>query len=117
MPTRKAELSAMFRHIKENHPDVETVRGGSWLYNISAYRRLFPLDYVRTAKPVGYETGFWALWGQFIARDGSLRQPGAGQFLECLDKQKTVEDCLKCFPYQVLRPECDIQVFYDFYDL
>lgn len=117
MTLRKSELSAMFRHIQINHSDVETVRGGSWLYNIPAYIRLFPPDYVKTAKPVGYETGFWALWGQFIARNGSIRQPAASQFLKCLDKQKTIEDCLQCFPYQVLQPECAIETFYKFYNL
>ena len=117
MALRKSELSAMFRHIQAKHPDVETVRGGSWLYNIPAYLRLFPPDYVKTAKPVGYETEFWALWGQFIARNGSVRQPAAAQFLDCLSKQKTVEGCLQCFPYQVLRPECSIETFYNFYSL
>ena len=115
MTCRKSELSAMFRHIQATHPDIETVRGGSWLYNIPAYLRLFPPDYVKTAQPVGYETTFWALWGQFIARKGSIRQPTASQFLDCLRKQKTVEGCLECFPYQVLRPECPIGTFYNFY--
>lgn len=117
MPVRKSELSAMFRHIQANHPDVETVRGGSWLYNIPAYLRLFPPDYVKTAKPVGYETSFWALWGQFVARKGSIRHPAAAQFLECLNEQKTVDGCLQCFAYQVLRPECSIGTFYDFYSM
>ena len=119
MTLRKSELSEMFRYIQANYPDVETVRGGSWLYNIPAYLRLFPPDYVNTAKPVGseHETGFWALWGQFIARKGSIRQPAATQFLDCLNNQKTVEACLQCFPYQVLRPECPIGIFYKFYNL
>ena len=114
---RKSELAAMFRHIQINHSTVETVRGGSWLYNIPAYIRLFPPTYIQTAKPVGYETGFWALWGQFIGRNGSIRQPAATQFSECLSKQKTVVDYLQCFPYQVLRPECAIETFYKFYNL
>lgn len=117
MTVRKSEVSTMFRYIQANHPDVETVRGGSWLYNIPAYLRLFPPDYVKTVKPVGYETTFWALWGQFIARRGSIRQSTASQFLDCLSKQKTVDGCLQCFPYQVLRPECPIETFYDFYSL
>ena len=96
---------------------VATVRGGSWLYNIPTYLRLFPPDYVKTAKPVGYETMFWALWGQFIGRKGSIRQSTASQFLDCLSRQKTVDGCLQCFPYQVLRPECSVETFYDFYSL
>ena len=43
MHVRKSELSTMFRYIQANHPDVETVRGGSWLYNISAYIKFFHL--------------------------------------------------------------------------
>ena len=117
MAIRKSELSAMFQYIQANHSDVETVRGGSWLYNIPAYLRLFPPDYVKTSKPVGYETTFWALWGQFVARHGSVRQPAAAQFLAGLKTQKTIEGCLQCFPYQVLRPECPIKTFYDFYNL
>ena len=117
MEGRKAELKAMFRHIRDAHPDVATVRGGSWLYNIEAYRRLFPPDYVKMAKPAGYETGYWALWGQFVARDGRPREPITTQFLDCLDKQETVDGCLRCFPYQVLRPESPIKVFYDFYEI
>ncbi|MCE2412410.1 hypothetical protein J4G07_00260 [Candidatus Poribacteria bacterium] len=117
MTLRKSELSTMFRYIQANHPDVEMVRGGSWLYNIPVYLRLFPPDYVKTAKPSGYKTEVWGLWGQFIAHKGSIRQPAATQFLECLNKQKTVEDCLQCFPYQVLTPECPIEKFYNFYNL
>ena len=60
---RVRSMSAMFRHIQANHPDVETVRGGSWLYNIPAYLRLFPPDYVKTAKPVGYETDVLGIMG------------------------------------------------------
>ena len=114
---RKSELSAMFQYIQANHPDVETVRGGSWLYNIPTYLRLFPPDYIKTAKPTGYKTEVWGLWGQFIANKGSIRQPAATQFLECLSKQNRVEDCLQCFPYQVLTPECPIEKFYNFYSL
>ena len=77
MTRRKSELTEMFRYIQAEHPDVETVRGGSWLYNISAYLRLFPPDYVKTAKPVGYETQFWALWGTIllVATDPSENPP------------------------------------------
>src|SRR5215813_6784539 len=39
---RLSELTAMFRHIREVHPDAQTARGGSWLYGREGYRRLFP---------------------------------------------------------------------------
>src|SRR5688500_18750896 len=40
-PERVAELQAMFEYLKKIVPITSTVVGGSWLYNIEAYRRLF----------------------------------------------------------------------------
>lgn len=115
MRIRKTELTEMFRHIKVNHSDAKKVRGCSWLYNIEAYCRLFPPDYIKTARPVEHDLGFWTSWGQFIHRNGQLRESAAVQFSECLREQTTVDGCLGCFPYQRLNPICNIEVFYDFY--
>ncbi|MEO2003245.1 MAG: hypothetical protein ABGY41_04030 [Candidatus Poribacteria bacterium] len=115
MPARMSELRAMFSHIREAHPDAVTVRGSSWMHNIPAYQRLFPPEYVASAEPHGHETGFWALWGQFIARDGGLRESTVRPFLANLRTQTTVDGCLRCFPYEVLKPRCDIGAFYRFY--
>lgn len=117
MEMRKSELKRLFEYVKETSPTATRVRGGSWLYNIEAYRRLFPPAYINSAQPHGYPTNDWALWGQFVARDGSSREPASTQFLDCLSQQKTVDGCLKCFPFQVLRPECPIEAFYTFYEI
>jgi len=114
---RQAEIKSLFGHVQQHHPEAEGVRGGSWLYNIDAYRRLFPPAYVETAKAVGNETGYFSLWGQFLRGDRSVREDRAEQFLASLAKQTTVEGCMGCFPYEVLRPECPIEVFYEFYSL
>jgi hypothetical protein len=115
MPSRMSELRAMFSHIRKAHPDAVAVRGSSWMHNIAAYQRLFPPEYVASAELGGYETGFWALWGQFIARDGGLRESTVRPFLANLRTQRTVDGCLRCFPYEVLKPRCDIEIFYRFY--
>lgn len=112
---RQAELRALFAYGRQHHPEAERVRGGSWLYNIEAYRRLFPDEYIKTAEGVGYETGFFALWGQFLQADGHVRAASVAQFLKDIEQQTTVEGCLHCFPYEVLRPECPIEVFNSFY--
>ena len=112
---RVGELRDLFRHVKESRPEAETVRGGSWMYNIEPYRTLFPPEYIASAKPVGYEVGFWALWGQFLRRVDKADNEAVSRFLPRLREQKTTEACLECFPYQVLRPECPIRVFYEFY--
>lgn len=111
------ELRSMFKEIQRSLPEAKTVRGGSWLYNISAYTRLFPPRYIETATPAGYETDSLALWGQFLRANGQLREPSVASFLKNLRRHTTVKDCLRCFPYQVLRPDCSIQIFYDYYGI
>lgn len=114
---RIAELTEMFRHIKANHPEAETVTGGSWIYNIEAYGRLFPSQFLATAQPEPYEPGFWATWGQFLRRNGRLDDEKADAFLDCLKEQTTLNDCLSCFPLEKLRLACPIGVFYEHYGI
>jgi hypothetical protein len=47
---RRAELAALFRHVKRARPGPLQVVGASWLYNLDAYRRLFPVAYVASAR-------------------------------------------------------------------
>lgn len=112
---RVQELARMFLAIQATLPEARMVRGGSWLYNIDAYRRLFPPEYVCTAQPIGDEFPFLALWGQFLTRHGHLREPGTASFLACLQQQTTLAGLAQCFPYQVLRPTCAIDHFYRCY--
>jgi hypothetical protein len=39
---RRTDLAALFRHVQQNMNDHVRVVGVSWLYNLPAYRRLFP---------------------------------------------------------------------------
>jgi hypothetical protein len=105
----------MFHTIQSTLPEAKTVRGGSWLYNLDAYRRLFPPEYVHTARPISDEFPFLALWGQFLMHYGHLREPGTASFLACLQQQTTLAGLTQCFAYQVLRPICAIDHFYRFY--
>ncbi|MEM7129442.1 MAG: hypothetical protein AAF702_24125 [Chloroflexota bacterium] len=115
--SRREELKNLFVYLQQHYPAVERVRGGSWLYNIEPYRRLFPPEYIATVEPVGYETGFFALWGQFLHADGTVRMPAVNRFLACLAQETTVDGCISSFPYEVLRPECPIDIFYEYYTI
>ena len=117
MAARHAELTELFRHVRQTHPEAQAVVGGSWMYYLEAYRRLFPLGYLKTAVSGGYETGFFALWGQFVRGNGQVRKPIAHQFLTCLAQQKSLPDCLACFPYDVLRLQAPIDMFYAHYQI
>ena len=112
IPERVAELRAMLAHLKKLVPVTSTIVGGSWLYNLEAYRRLFPKPYLQSAQVGNDEYQFIALWGQFLRYDGSVRQGLAQVFWEGLSKQSTLTGLTSCFPYQVLRLESPIQDFY-----
>jgi hypothetical protein len=113
---RVQELARMFRAIQATLPQAKAVRGGSWLYHLDGYKRLFPPEYVRTAQAVDDEFQFMALWGQFLTRHGRLREPEATAFLGCLQQQTTLAGLKHCFPLQVLRPACSIDHFYRSYE-
>jgi hypothetical protein len=111
VPERIAELRSMFEHLHAIVPVTSTVVGSSWLYNVEAYRRLFPEPYLKSASTSNDEFQFIALWGQFLCYDGSVREPLAHMFLEGIEKQETLSGVESQFPYQVLRLESSIQDF------
>lgn len=115
MPKRLAELKAMFEHLRRQVPVSSTVVGGSWLYNIEPYRRLFPDSYLQSATVATDEHKFLALWGQFLRFDGSIRRSLADVFLDQIEKQGTLEGLKSCFPYPVLRLEAPLEDFCSYY--
>jgi hypothetical protein len=118
MPVRLAELHALFADVREKYPQAATLRGGSWLYNLPAYCRLFPKEYVATAARVEDEFNYMALWGQFL-RGGyeRLNERQAALFLQRVAQQTTWEGLRESFPFQVLRPEASLEHCYRFYRL
>jgi hypothetical protein len=115
LPARIAELTAMLTHIKAHVDQPTTLIGGSWLYNVDAYRRLFPPAYLASAHVAKDEFQYLTLWGQFLDRRGQVKAPLAVHFSECLNQTRDVSDLTNCFPFQVLHLESSIQQFYSFY--
>jgi hypothetical protein len=116
-PRRLAELTAMFGHLRRMLPSGATVVGGSWLYNIDAYRRLFPPPFLATSRVGDGEYQFMAQWGQLLDRHGHVRPAAARTFLDRLARRTGDDDLAECFPYRVLRLESAIEPFYEFYDV
>jgi hypothetical protein len=112
---RLAELAALFAHVERARPEPLRVVGASWLYNLDAYRRLFPTSYVASAHVLGHRFQRMPLWGQFLDRHGALRESPTREFLERLDRQSTLAGLDQCFPFQVLTAEAPVRDFYDFY--
>jgi hypothetical protein len=112
---RLSELRRMLGYVRRCIENPTTVVGGSWLYNIEAYRRLFPPAFLATARDSYVDYPFLVLWGQFLDRNGQIKEDLAGQFLGCLKAQCDLEGVKRCFPYPVQRLECPVQHFYEFY--
>ena len=114
---RMAELAALFEHVKRTLRRPLRVVGASWLYNVEAYRRLFPRSYLATARVSAPRFQHLPLWGQFLDRHGAVREKATREFLDRLGRQSSVDGLDRCFPFQALSVEAPIQDFYDFYGL
>jgi hypothetical protein len=114
---RVAELAALFADTKHLANDTLRVVGASWLYNIPAYRRLFPESYLATAHTLQGGFRHMPLWGQFMNRYGEVRESMAHEFRERLRRLSSLEGLDQCFPFQVLSLEASVRDFYRFYSL
>lgn len=114
---RRSELAAMFGVVKDTVPEARILRGESWLYHRSEYRRLFPAVY--TATPLIIPGGFQyqGLWGQFLRSDGGVLSALSSAFLQKIATQQDIHALENSFPYPILRVECDIAELYAFYDV
>ena len=113
---RRAELQRMFAYIRQAVPAARTVLGNSWMYNLEAYRRLYPPAYTASL-PASAEDEFeyLALWGQCYDYDWQIKQPIAQELLRRVDTLADLGQLRLCFPYQILNPQCPIEEFYKFY--
>lgn len=113
---RRAELTQLIAYIRNTVPEARTIVGGSWLYNIEAYRRLFPPEFLASARPEEPpEVQFMALWGQFLNHRREIKEETARRFLAAVEQADTLDELLHAFPYPVLRLECPVEVFYQAY--
>jgi len=114
-PERMRELRALFTDLRRQHPEVETVQGGSWLYNLPAYRALFPPEYVGTATPTRPGFTFLDVWGQFLDGHWDVRPEPAQSFRASLERAQSRADLEASFPFWLLGVRGPIQRHYDFY--
>lgn len=112
---RKSELATLFADVKRTeHEDVRVI-GASWLYNVHAYRRLFPPAYLATARPYRGRFRHMPLWGQFVNRHGAVRDDVAREFRARLQSLSKVEAADECFPSPLLSLDAPAREFYTFY--
>jgi hypothetical protein len=112
---RLADLATLFDHVKRTGNPPLQVAGASWLYNLEAYRRLFPRSYLANARPMPRRFQRMSLWGQFLDRRGEVRPDVTREFLARVERQSSVDNLDQCFPFQVLAVEAPVMEFFEFY--
>lgn len=109
---RRAELAALVQHVATTWPDARRIRGGSWLYHVEAYRRLFPPAYLAAITPhPGPTLSGSSSWGQLI--DGHERiRPAVRDALLANLHRLDPERPWAVFPYPPLVPVADLATFH-----
>lgn len=113
---RQAELRALFTRVRREHPAAASVRGTSWLYNLEAYRRLFPPAYAASRRPPERPLHFHGstLWGQFLDHRERVRPGPRDEFLANLADLDPARPAA-VFPLPALLVTAPLALFYDFY--
>lgn len=123
LPQRRQEMRDVIIDLKKSHPDVKAVRGYSWLYNLDAYKRLYPKSFTEALVPA-VNRADWGrgttIWGQFIDSDGNLKHEEASILLKRMSPEHTLEkpEDLLAFPLlKPLRAEAPVEDFYKEYGI
>ncbi len=114
---RRADLTALFTHVKQTIPQDIPVVGISWLYNLGAYRRLFPTSYTASAQVVAGKFRSMTLWGQFLNRQGEIKEQAARTFRAALHQTSSIDALEACFPFRTLTVRAPVREFYSFYEI
>ncbi len=112
---RLSELQEMFGFIRARHSSVRTVRGGSWLYNLQAYRRLFPPAYAAsTFEPEQVRLDGTSSWGQLLDFRGGVKPAVRQALLDNVGKLDIAAPWM-AFPMRALGAQGPVEDFYQFY--
>lgn len=115
IPARRRELRRLVADARRHHPGARRVRGRSWLYNVEAYRRLFPPAFLASLRPIEPELQFLSTWGQLLDRRGGLRREPAAALLARVAAASTTADLEAAFPLPLLETYLPIEDFAEFY--
>jgi hypothetical protein len=115
---RRAEMAAMVRMLRAEHPTATHIRGRSWLYNLAAYRRVFPDDYGASATPAAGPIHLHgnSLWGQAIDSWERVKPQARDAILAALPAIDPAAPW-GVFPLKVLSTIAPIESFEAFYGL
>jgi hypothetical protein len=107
------ELAEMFGVIAERHREAREVWGGSWLYNLEAYRRLFPPDYA-VFEPERVRLDGTSSWGQLLDFRGVVKPAVRAALVENIGGMDVAAPW-KAFPLRALGARGEVAGFYRCY--
>jgi hypothetical protein len=115
---RTHELHGMFTYVQHTYPAAQAVRGGSWLYHLEAYRRLFPPIYgaSRVVQEGTEHLQGTSCWGQFLDHHEGVKPALRAQFLAKLT-QLNLDRLWEAFPLPTYSTQAPIQAFYEWYQI
>ncbi len=115
---RLEELRSLFAYVKAHFADAKFVRGGSWLYHIEAYRKLFPPSFGASRSEAIGNRNFSgsSSWGQFLNHHGDIKPDLVAVFLNNL-KSIDCENPARVFPMPALMTRASVEDFFAFYDV
>jgi hypothetical protein len=119
MGARRQDLQALFTYVQHTHAGAaRSVLGGSWLYHLEAYRRLFPPVYgeSRVVQEGNAHLQGQTCWGQFLDHHNAVRPALREQLLANL-ATVDVQRLWKAFPVPTYHVQAPIQAFYDLYQV
>jgi hypothetical protein len=111
---RVQELCELFSHVCHEERGVLSVRGVSWLYNLEAYRRLFPRSYVMSIQAIKgpLHLNGSSTWGQVLNWRQEVK-PDMRDALLARMTTMTPETPWKVFPLQAMTATSDVAEFYE----
>ena len=110
---RLRELAELFAHLGSSTSTGIEVVGASWLYNLDRYRSLFPERYLKSLRAMAHPYQRMPLWGQFLARDRSVRPEARLHFLADLARASSLTELSRCFRFAVLSATVPAEWFYE----
>ncbi len=110
------ELRDMFSHIRSKHSQARFVRGISWLYNLNAYKRLFPPDYTASAVRPSFRLHLngSSTWGQVLNYRQAVK-PEVREALLANLPELTVHAPWRVFPLHALVATGSVLSFHEWY--
>lgn len=114
---RIQELTKLFQNIKSKNHDDALVKIETWMLNIDAFKRFFPIEF--TQKAIFLETSLtqnYTHWGQFLSKEGNVKYESGLWFLNNV-KNNTFDHINKYFPLPAKVSLLKLSYFYKYYNV